>query len=103
MGIPHGTFWSSLSQLGDACSRRDMTAIHEILENIGYKDAGMTNECSFKCGLTKCRNHKIQRKGGILLLSTRTSEPELSVIHRSLELEQWFLQQFLTGVVCLIS
>ncbi|KAM2033460.1 hypothetical protein ACFX1T_015345 [Malus domestica] len=64
MGIPHGTFWSSLSQLGDACSRRDLTAIHEIRENIGYKDDGMTNERSFKCGLTKCRNHKIQRKGG---------------------------------------
>ncbi|KAM2558065.1 hypothetical protein TB2_015112 [Malus domestica] len=44
MGIPHGTFWSSLSQLGAACSRRDLTTIHEILENIGYKDDGMTNE-----------------------------------------------------------
>ncbi|CAN6568098.1 unnamed protein product [Malus baccata var. baccata] len=44
MGIPHGTSWSSLSPLGEACSRRDLTAIHDILENIGYKDDGMTNE-----------------------------------------------------------
>ncbi|KAB2597665.1 serine/threonine-protein kinase [Pyrus ussuriensis x Pyrus communis] len=44
MGIPHGTFWSSLSQLGEAYSRRDLTAMHEILENIGCKDDGTTNE-----------------------------------------------------------
>ncbi|RXH77581.1 hypothetical protein DVH24_039552 [Malus domestica] len=107
MGIPHGTFWSSLSQLGDACSRRDLTAIHEIRENIGYKDDGMTNEPSqrsFKCGLTKCRNHKIQRKGGdsaFKHLDIRTTIECYSQFYyacSSLELEQWFLQQFLTGV-----
>ena len=47
MGIPHGTSWFSLSPLGEACSQRDLTAIHDILENIGYKDDGMTNEVLF--------------------------------------------------------
>ncbi|KAB2620856.1 serine/threonine-protein kinase [Pyrus ussuriensis x Pyrus communis] len=44
MEIPHVTFWSSLSPLGEACTRRDLTAIHEILESIGYTDDGMRNE-----------------------------------------------------------
>ncbi|KAF5733045.1 serine/threonine-protein kinase [Tripterygium wilfordii] len=48
MGVPHGTSVSPLSPLGEACSRRDLTAIHEILEDIGYKDDGVTNELSFQ-------------------------------------------------------
>lgn len=49
MGIPHIDSFSPLSPLGEACSRRDLTAIHEILENIGYKDdEGVTNELSFQ-------------------------------------------------------
>ena len=47
MGIPHTNSCSPLSPLGEACSRRDLTAVHEILENIGYKDDGMTNEVLF--------------------------------------------------------
>lgn len=36
---------SNLSPLGDACSRMDLTAIHEILEKIGYSgDEGVTDE-----------------------------------------------------------
>ncbi|KAK6935782.1 Serine-threonine/tyrosine-protein kinase, catalytic domain [Dillenia turbinata] len=39
----------SLSPLGEACSRRDLTAIHEILEKAGYRDdEGVTNELSFQ-------------------------------------------------------
>ncbi|XP_058083961.1 probable serine/threonine-protein kinase BSK3 isoform X1 [Magnolia sinica] len=53
MGIPHGAASSlqqlSLSPLGDACSRMDLTAIHEILEKVGYKDdEGTANELSFQ-------------------------------------------------------
>lgn len=49
MDIPHGGASSlealPLSPLGEACSRMDLTAIHEILEKIGYKDdEGTTNE-----------------------------------------------------------
>lgn len=46
MGIQHSaTISASLSPLGDACSRKDLTAIHEVLENIGYKDDdGVANE-----------------------------------------------------------
>ncbi|CAI0540306.1 unnamed protein product [Linum tenue] len=43
MGIPHGT------EAGEACSRLDLTAIHEILEKVGYKDdEGIANELSFQ-------------------------------------------------------
>ncbi|XP_068645557.1 probable serine/threonine-protein kinase BSK3 [Aristolochia californica] len=53
MGIPHGDASSlqqlQLSPLGDACSRMDLTAIHEILEKTGYKDdEGTANELSFQ-------------------------------------------------------
>ncbi|KAM6584826.1 hypothetical protein CsatB_011828 [Cannabis sativa] len=49
MGIPHSGSCTPLSPLGEACSRGDLTAIHEILEKIGYKDdEGVTNELSFQ-------------------------------------------------------
>ncbi|CAN1282514.1 Serine/threonine-protein kinase BSK5 [Linum perenne] len=42
MGISHGEQpleeTISLSPLGEACSRLDLTAMHEILEKVGYKD-----------------------------------------------------------------
>ena len=45
MSIQHSTSCSPLWPLGEACSRKDLTAIHEILENIGYKDdEGVANE-----------------------------------------------------------
>ncbi|KAK1265888.1 putative serine/threonine-protein kinase [Acorus gramineus] len=57
MDIPHGAASSleklSLSPLGEACLRRDFTAMHEILEKTGYKDdEGMANEAAalFKLG-----------------------------------------------------
>ncbi|XP_052113441.1 serine/threonine-protein kinase BSK3-like [Arachis duranensis] len=49
MGIPHGSTLASLSPLGEACSRKDLTAIHEVLEKLGYKDdEGIANELSFQ-------------------------------------------------------
>lgn len=58
MGIRSSTDAISLSPLGEACVRKDLTAIHEILENLGYKDdEGATTEvcyfsydaCSLEC------------------------------------------------------
>ncbi|KAL8094238.1 serine/threonine-protein kinase BSK5-like [Apium graveolens] len=38
-----------LTPMGEACLRTDLTAIHELLEKIGYKDdAGIANELSFQ-------------------------------------------------------
>ncbi|KAJ4971372.1 hypothetical protein NE237_004471 [Protea cynaroides] len=52
MGISHGTVplaELSLTPLGEACSRLDLTAIHAILEKVGYKDDdGVANELSFQ-------------------------------------------------------
>ncbi|KAL4394772.1 hypothetical protein S245_005346 [Arachis hypogaea] len=54
MGLKHETTLSSTKQLaltpfGEACLRVDLTAIHEILEKIGYKDdEGISNELSFQ-------------------------------------------------------
>lgn len=49
MGIPHGeAALPNLSPLGEACVRKDLTAIHEILESIGYKDdEGAATEVRF--------------------------------------------------------
>lgn len=51
MGIQQETGSSAetlpLTPLGEACSRMDLTAIHEILEKVGYKDdEGVANEVS---------------------------------------------------------
>ncbi|KAE8723303.1 putative serine/threonine-protein kinase [Hibiscus syriacus] len=49
MGIPNNASFTPLSPVGEACSRGDLTAIHEILENLGYKDdEGVVNELSFQ-------------------------------------------------------
>ncbi|XWS35779.1 hypothetical protein CRYUN_Cryun20dG0025000 [Craigia yunnanensis] len=49
MGIPNSASFTLLSPVGEACSRGDLTAIHEILENLGYKDdEGVVNELSFQ-------------------------------------------------------
>lgn len=43
---------SSLTPFGDACSRKDLTAVHEMLEDLGYKDdEGVANEV---CNLYTC-------------------------------------------------
>ncbi|KAG2279067.1 hypothetical protein Bca4012_040615 [Brassica carinata] len=48
MGLPHSGSVSPLSPLGETCSRKDLTAMLEILEKLGYKDdEGVTNELSF--------------------------------------------------------
>jgi BR-signaling kinase len=52
MGVPRGGASSiqplHLSPLAEACSRKDLTAIHEILEKTGYKDdEGTANEVHY--------------------------------------------------------
>ncbi|CAM8971913.1 unnamed protein product [Rhodiola kirilowii] len=49
MDIPHIGAPTLLSPLGEACLRQDLTSIHEILIEAGYKDdEGVTNELSFQ-------------------------------------------------------
>ncbi|ERM95078.1 hypothetical protein AMTRI_Chr07g81330 [Amborella trichopoda] len=69
MGIPHGaaslTSPSSLSPLGEACSRMDLTAIHEILDKVGYKDdEGTTNELSFQMWTNQMQETLNSKKQG---------------------------------------
>lgn len=48
MGMPQSGATLPLSPLGEACLRMDLTAIHEILEKLGYKDdEGATTEVCF--------------------------------------------------------
>lgn len=53
MGIPQGGEVVSLTALGEACLRMDLTAIHEILEKLGYKDdeGAATEVCFFSIQL----------------------------------------------------
>ncbi|MQL95825.1 hypothetical protein Taro_028495 [Colocasia esculenta] len=69
MGIPHGP--SSIAQtltltpLGEACSRLDLTAIHEILEKVGYKDdEGVANELSFQMWTNQMQETLNSKKHG---------------------------------------
>ncbi|CAN0883987.1 Serine/threonine-protein kinase BSK3 [Linum grandiflorum] len=48
MGIPSSEWLSPLTPFGDACSRKDLTALHDILIKLGYKDdQRVTNEVRF--------------------------------------------------------
>ncbi|THU63674.1 hypothetical protein C4D60_Mb01t18300 [Musa balbisiana] len=69
MDIPRGGASSieslSLSPLGEACSRMDLTAIHEILETVGYKDdEGTTNELSFQMWTNQMQETLNSKKKG---------------------------------------
>ncbi|XP_048422030.1 serine/threonine-protein kinase BSK7-like isoform X1 [Pyrus x bretschneideri] len=44
--------------------RRDLTAIHDILESIGYKDDGMTNELSFQMWTDQMQESLDSKKKG---------------------------------------
>ncbi|CAA6655605.1 unnamed protein product [Spirodela intermedia] len=55
----------SLSPLGEACFRMDLTAIHEILEKIGYKDdEGTANELSFQMWTNQMQETLNSKKKG---------------------------------------
>ncbi|XP_010540279.1 PREDICTED: probable serine/threonine-protein kinase At5g41260 isoform X2 [Tarenaya hassleriana] len=65
MGMPHSGSMSPLSPLGEACSRRDLTAMHEILEKLGYKDdEGVANELSFQMWTDQMQETLVLKKKG---------------------------------------
>jgi len=65
MGIPHDDAALPLSPLGEACLRRDLTAIHEILEKLGYKDdEGAATELSFQVWTNQMQETLNSKKKG---------------------------------------
>ncbi|KAF6161005.1 hypothetical protein GIB67_007646 [Kingdonia uniflora] len=69
MGISSNTASStqllSLTPLGEACSRLDLTAIHEMLEKVGYKDdEGIANELSFQMWTNQMQETLDSKKHG---------------------------------------
>ncbi|KAI7745676.1 hypothetical protein M8C21_030416 [Ambrosia artemisiifolia] len=65
MGIPATTSFSPRSPLGEACLRMDLTAIHEILESVSYKDdEGQTNELSFQMWTDQMQESLNSKKKG---------------------------------------
>ncbi|PSS09401.1 Serine/threonine-protein kinase [Actinidia chinensis var. chinensis] len=65
MGIPHGAAAFPLSPLGEACLRKDLTAIHEILEQLGYKDdEGAATELSFQMWTNQMQETLNSKKKG---------------------------------------
>ncbi|XP_057435617.1 serine/threonine-protein kinase BSK3-like isoform X2 [Lotus japonicus] len=66
MGIQHSAATvASLSPLGEACSRKDLTAIHEVLEHLGYKDDdGVANELSFQMWTNQIQDTLNSKKTG---------------------------------------
>ncbi|XP_075508572.1 serine/threonine-protein kinase BSK7-like [Primulina tabacum] len=65
MGIPHGEAAMPLSALGEACLRMDLTAIHEILEKLNYKDdEGAATELSFQMWTNQMQETLNSKKKG---------------------------------------
>ncbi|KAJ9173611.1 hypothetical protein P3X46_016728 [Hevea brasiliensis] len=65
MGIPDGTAPLPLSPLGEACLRMDLTAIHEVIEKIGYKDdEGVATELSFQMWTNQMQETLNSKKKG---------------------------------------
>ncbi|KAF2313342.1 hypothetical protein P3X46_030036 [Hevea brasiliensis] len=65
MGIPDGAAPLPLSPLGEACLRMDLTAIHEIIEKIGYKDdEGAATELSFQMWTNQMQETLNSKKKG---------------------------------------
>lgn len=69
MGIAHDTASPaeplSLTPFGEACLRMDLTAIHEILDKIGYKDdEGIANELSFQMWTNQMQETLNSKKHG---------------------------------------
>ncbi|KAG5583776.1 hypothetical protein H5410_044210 [Solanum commersonii] len=69
LGIPHGTATPPrpllLTPMGEACLRKDLTALHEILEKSGYKDdEGIANELSFQMWTNQMQETLNSKKHG---------------------------------------
>lgn len=65
MGMPQSGATLPLSPLGEACLRMDLTAIHEILEKLGYKDdEGATTELSFQMWTNQMQETLNSKKKG---------------------------------------
>ncbi|KAM6587853.1 serine/threonine-protein kinase BSK7 [Cannabis sativa] len=65
MGIPQNGAALPLSPLGEACVRMDLTAIHEILEKLGYKDdEGAATELSFQMWTNQMQETLNSKKKG---------------------------------------
>ncbi|OIT28280.1 PREDICTED: probable serine/threonine-protein kinase At5g41260 [Nicotiana attenuata] len=65
MGISRNSETMPLSPLGEACLRMDLTAIHEILEKLGYKDdEGAATELSFQMWTNQMQETLNSKKKG---------------------------------------
>ncbi|KAK2975103.1 hypothetical protein RJ640_018905 [Escallonia rubra] len=65
MSIQHGAAALPLTPLGEACVRLDLTAIHEILEKLGYKDdEGAATELSFQMWTNQVQDTLNSKKKG---------------------------------------
>ncbi|KAL1154127.1 hypothetical protein V6Z11_A09G220400 [Gossypium hirsutum] len=65
MGIHAGADAVPLSPLGESCVRMDLTAIHEVLENLGYKDdEGTATELSFQMWTNQMQETLTSKKKG---------------------------------------
>ncbi|TYG54872.1 hypothetical protein ES288_D09G225800v1 [Gossypium darwinii] len=65
MGIRAGADAVPLSPLGESCVRMDLTAIHEVLENLGYKDdEGTATELSFQMWTNQMQETLTSKKKG---------------------------------------
>ncbi|KAL2898838.1 Serine/threonine-protein kinase BSK5 [Bienertia sinuspersici] len=68
----------TLTPLGEACSRLDLTAIHEILEDTGYKDdEGIANELSFQVWTSQIQETLNCKKHGDIAFRAKDFAPAI--------------------------
>ncbi|XP_011045216.1 PREDICTED: probable serine/threonine-protein kinase At4g35230 isoform X2 [Populus euphratica] len=85
-----------LSPMGEACSRMDLTAIHQILVMTHYKDdEGTNNELSFQEWTQQMRDMLESRKRGDFAFRDKDFKTAIDCYSQ----EPWFPQLFLLGAV----
>lgn len=98
MGVPDSSAAFPLSPLGEACKRMDLTAIHEVLEKIGYKDdEGAATEVCFWSVNSRTYYKPFKSFRPLLFISIQPPTPKKKVN------ERWFLSLELFVVAFIIS
>ncbi|XP_022845501.1 probable serine/threonine-protein kinase At5g41260 [Olea europaea var. sylvestris] len=86
MGITHSGEVMPLSALGEACLRMDLTAIHEILEKLGYKDdEGAAAELSFQMWTKQMQETLNSKKKGDVAFRHKDFGPAIECYTRFID------------------
>ncbi|KAJ9548309.1 hypothetical protein OSB04_020852 [Centaurea solstitialis] len=94
--MENATETNLLSAFGEACSRMDLTTIHEMLEKVGYKDdEGVPNELSFQVWTSPLQDALNGRKRGDAAFQAKDFDAAIESTRPS-----WRMEHGITNGVC---